>query len=119
MRISDWSSDVCSSDLGGTVPTHRLVESAAVACEALRELRSDHLRRRRQHDHVLVVIGRHALGDGAAGIVERGRLETWIVGNGAMAAIAVEEVEFWEHALGAAPGVGEKDRKSTRLNSSH
>src|SRR3546814_7436197 len=24
MRISDWSSDVCSSDLEGTLPTHNL-----------------------------------------------------------------------------------------------
>src|SRR3546814_13025095 len=31
MRISDWSSDVCSSDLRGCIPTKALLHSAEVA----------------------------------------------------------------------------------------
>src|SRR3546814_16868428 len=37
MRISDWSSDVCSSDLGGSVPPSR----PALTAQAFRDVEAD------------------------------------------------------------------------------
>ena len=52
---------------------HRLVEGAAVALEPLGELGRHHPRGGGEHDHVLVIVGRHARRDRPARIGDRGR----------------------------------------------
>src|SRR3546814_2088954 len=75
---------------------------------------------------ILVIIGRHAFGKIAAGIVEPGAHRLRLVEDAAVAAVAIEEGEFGEYPLGPAPRLKQReaafdrrDRKSTRLNSSH
>src|SRR3546814_5137826 len=97
MRISDWSSDVCSSDLrivGPEVPLHVVVaqtriRQALLAADEVRELhRVAHEKDRRVVADQIV--------------------------------IALVGIEFEGEAAHIAPGVGTAlDRKSTRLNSSH
>ena len=47
--------------------------------------------------------------DRPARIGDRCRLESGIVGNPAMAGVAIEEIEFGEHAFGAARGMEKSD----------
>src|SRR3546814_9617128 len=118
MRISDWSSDVCSSDLRGIAAG--LVQDpadhagngrfAAGARDSDRQHRGVEQRReqlgaaqaRRAHlrggDHV-----GHRLLDG-------GRRDDDLLRRGDAAAVLREQRD---------PAFGERDRKSTRLNSSH
>ena len=70
-----------------------------------------------EHDHVLVIVGRHAGRDRPARIGDRGRPEARIVGDLAVAAVAVEEIEFGEDALGAARRAREQARASARAPS--
>src|SRR3546814_16422611 len=51
MRISDWSSDVCSSDLPSALGAleQNPLAARAVGCDRL-EVRRGHARRRRRHD---------------------------------------------------------------------
>src|SRR3546814_1905275 len=97
MRISDWSSDVCSSDLGDVA--HDQVEAArADRLDQLRgQLRAAHLR--------LQVVG----GD------LRARDEDALLAVEHVLAAAAEE----EGDVRVLLGLGDADRKSTRLNSSH
>src|SRR3546814_5932043 len=105
MRISDWSSDVCSSDLG-----HQAFRQAA--------------RQRRLHepariaaDHVLigcparaeVALRADAVGGGAGQAAFR-------LGNVGARQLADVEAVLSRLELAAEPLL---DRKSTRLNSSH
>src|SRR3546814_8352184 len=91
MRISDWSSDVCSSDLRlgteqyRTRPAPALRDNAGVRALHRRSLRERSLRHRRLHP----------------GGRRRGR-RSLLRGGGAAILLAAR-----------------KDRKSTRLNSSH
>src|SRR3546814_2566721 len=113
MRISDWSSDVCSSDLGQVL---RLVLEHA-------DLIVDLLQRPGSGQDILAVIGRiehgplcvyrlarhhHAHHQGAGSAeAERGRAQIFTR----------------KHAHYRSPWIGDwgksADRKSTRLNSSH
>src|SRR3546814_15800850 len=79
------------------------VKGRAARRELIGERRRGEARRRRQHNQILVIIGRHAFGDaGAARIVEAGLHRLRLVGDAAVAAMAVEEEEFGEHPLGPA-----------------
>src|SRR3546814_6235595 len=103
MRISDWSSDVCSSDLQGLAAAFvGLVERGRAARrageEAGEELAEQHapcLVRRVAADHLAALAAQcHGGREGVIGDAELGQ------------ALLLHEIE-------------EPDRKSTRLNSSH
>src|SRR3546814_7093208 len=108
MRISDWSSDVCSSDLG----THDWVQAAL------------------DHDGSVIAIER-ALERADDGVVVRSDARTTSLDDGAYEEHDVAAGRFmpiWVEgeSLASAPAPGEhlrdanvEDRKSTRLNSSH
>src|SRR3546814_2895559 len=107
MRISNWSSDVCSSDLRRALPLVRL--------DARRPARSaDGAARRRDAADAQrrAVAARAALtwGGGVPGCEGKGGNREQGVGNGAGAVLQVHR--FTEAA-------NQQDRKSTRLNSSH
>src|SRR3546814_5128821 len=115
MRISDWSSDVCSSDLAGVVAAGSFVGCRAAPILALLVSRRERLCRR--DDHHVEVARAQAL-DVLRGVdkarphldAEAAQIEEEGQENPLLALIAVEELE-----AEASPG----DRKSTRLNSSH
>src|SRR3546814_2054845 len=106
MRISDWSSDVCSSDLGLEALLRRPAELAG---------------RLRGVDGVAQIVAGAVVDEGdqaAAGLAARARLQ--LVDqvadhadhrNVALFAVAADVVGLAGAAL--------RDRKSTRLNSSH
>src|SRR3546814_1774822 len=107
MRISDWSSDVCSSDLGGQ--RGDVVEVADI--EQIDQLDAD------------------------AGQRTRGVLDAQLEAGNRTGFTVLQQVAAIEHVAGdfdgvkagavsgcavlGDNGVGERDRKSTRLNSSH
>src|SRR3546814_8760225 len=90
MRISDWSSDVCSSDLICYATTNRqqAVKAIAARCDALLVLGAPNS----SNSMRLVEVAKNA-GCGTAFLVQRAR-----------------DID-WSRLAG--------DRKSTRLNSSH
>src|SRR3546814_6675038 len=101
MRISDWSSDVCSSDLAGACASGRREERAAV-----------------DHGALHAALHRQALEGAVLGLAGEA------VGLDLPGALRVEDHEVGGRSLGEAPGVepenlGGPDRKSTRLKSSH
>src|SRR3546814_8199104 len=101
MRISDWSSDVCSSDLADAaiilVDHEQLFDPALVEQTARILLRDSRLHRRQ-------IVAGHQFRDGLAHLFGK-------------ADVAVGEDA---HQLARqAGGAFLKDRKSTRLNSSH
>src|SRR3546814_3363205 len=101
MRISDWSSDVCSSDLFGEHLLPHEVDLATAGGEA---------------EDASAASGEDA-GEGASGDAEPDEAETEMFGG-------VDEVEGDEVEGIAADDDGdldddEEDRTSTRLNSSH
>src|SRR3546814_3218123 len=101
MRISDWSSDVCSSDLGHLVHLEHLPAVGGAVHEA--EVRS------------AARVGEGAVHVGIGVVLLRAALEL-VGGSGA---VSLEEVGAGVvgHELRRAGLVA--DRKSTRLNSSH
>src|SRR3546814_10885248 len=97
MRISDWSSDVCSSDLGNaarSVAAQRRAggETAIGLADIVGEFPLVEARRLQQSAIVKALLGQPG-GDGAALRVVRGEQRDAVLEG--------------------------KDRKSTRLNSSH
>src|SRR3546814_9809494 len=107
MRISDWSSDVCSSDLGWRIVS---VEDAA-----------------RQIAEIDELIAPNLTDDRVFGVMSHARITDFYEAE-SLAALAAEidiaEVPVLVVGWGAAllePLVAgrERDRKSTRLNSSH
>src|SRR3546814_2235948 len=105
MRISDWSSDVCSSDLGGRIARQQnlgRVEPRAIGEQALRDQRVVDLR---------------------APLLERGTIAFEPARAGMLVGIADDEPDaimpHREQMPGhRACGLEIVDRKSTRLNSS-
>src|SRR3546814_7080315 len=103
MRISDWSSDVCSSDLGhvitGTDVDQRTAlillsnQATQVPAEELQRLRAQVLRN----------------------LVD----ETLQIQAAEAADIKVEQSEIDQYFAQYAQNFGSTDRKRTRLNSSH
>src|SRR3546814_16020619 len=71
MRISDWSSDVCSSDLGGQAEAEHLDERAVAAGEGAEH--ADHGERRRgDHPGRRADAGQHAALGVAGTVVQLG-----------------------------------------------
>src|SRR3546814_10742994 len=112
MRISDWSSDVCSSDLPlglkgeGTVDGAERIADKAARFRSAAPGRIDHDARRN------VILQRHrgieiALADRAFG-----------ARDGADREGAIDKLRR-EIAVLFGVGIAQADRKSTRLNSSH
>src|SRR3546814_9375030 len=101
MRISDWSSDVCSSDL-----TALEMETGEIYVLEAKQT---------------------VLATGGAGRIWAASTNAFIntgdgLGMAARAGLPLQDLEFWQfHPTGVA-GAGvliTEDRKSTRLNSSH
>src|SRR3546814_9099766 len=110
LRISDWSSDVCSSDLTGAgagrhIVPQRLVWSALRASSGLRARTAPRLFQRPMVD------GRRAIADGALSC--RTRLRARSVGDRHHRAMPARIL-----AAGVGSARDLPDRKSTRLNSS-
>src|SRR3546814_4580246 len=104
MRISDWSSDVCSSDLRARheSPGIDAVRLLAGGAEALLGVE---LRLHRGHD---------VLGDVVLDGEDVLQLAVVLLGPEVLAGLGVDELNGDAQALTRRP-----DRKSTRLNSSH
>src|SRR3546814_8488576 len=103
MRISDWSSDVCSSDLERRAFAHQLAE-ADLAAKALLQLQCN----LGQHQAVEAEFDEIGAAVGVGKIESRDVLE--------------EVLELRDQAWFAIHGGNRlclRDRKSTRLNSSH
>src|SRR3546814_6743798 len=109
MRISDWSSDVCSSDLIATIPAHRPQDHITLEMAPL-EIR---------HRSVRPISAKHAQ---ASRFLQQSRLnDDWVKAehvretaerfrlSGADVGEYIQPIK--DHGIGA-------DRKSTRLNSS-
>src|SRR3546814_3591697 len=105
MRISDWSSDVCSSDLdyvfttGGIGPTHDDITVDAIAAALGVPVV--------YHPQALAILERHYARRGEPLTEARKRM-----------ARVPEGAALIENRMSGAPGI-RIDRKSTRLNSSH
>src|SRR3546814_3046419 len=117
MRISDWSSDVCSSDLHALVPVEEADDLVAVDARALADGRADHgveagaIASTGQDSHAH---GRNLSTPGPGSGQPRDVGPCWSVLPAVVAA---------PHRVGGALEVVDEglagDRKSTRLNSSH
>src|SRR3546814_2913969 len=113
MRISDWSSDVCSSDLGKN-QIWRSASSSTIS--ALATVGSQSWK--------VVGIGDFN-GDGSTDILWRdtadGRNAIWLSGNAStqQETTGVSKFSWTVAGAGDFDGDGRADRKSTRLNSSH
>src|SRR3546814_2583937 len=117
MRISDWSSDVCSSDLFDVAALARFVAGA------LHEIAYARVAREVQRDVVLRLAATNAQ---VARQPERAhpvhQAEVDRLGSAALVGGHVLALEAEHFRAGAAVGVGprrERDLKSTRLISSH
>src|SRR3546814_6779170 len=104
MRISDWSSDVCSSDL--TDPTHVTitVDGAPLAVDTGTWL--EHTRELDLRTGCVATSGRWRSPDGALVLVRSTRMATLSEPGLLLTSFEVEPLD-------------RTDRKSTRLNSSH
>src|SRR3546814_5883244 len=100
MRISDWSSDVCSSDLMILGQSPRLMAAGIVAYGTTQFLNVTIFSKLR---------GREGAGAGT----------TWLAIRGAIASALSQIVDTLLFVTIAFYGVFPIDRKSTRLNSSH
>src|SRR3546814_9425460 len=113
MRISDWSSDVCSSDLRRLTPDARDVDrllGAVIARRIGAETREAVDVRRDEAD----------VGGAALQGIERGHFGEPEVAIDGVEPSQQRAVAVGRRHCGIAAGVeGEGDRKSTRLNSSH
>src|SRR3546814_2912381 len=118
MRISDWSSDVCSSDLRAAEPAATTTPAAAVLRHRDRKLaaRKEARRLARQRDKVrLRQRVDHALA--FQRIEEAGDVQLADIEAAAQDSECIEDFPKRDDRVAAL--VCEKDRKSTRLNSSH
>src|SRR3546814_6821400 len=112
-RISDWSSDVCSSDLVGRTDDTSLRRDGDVAHRAVREAEMDDRGVARcLRDAIIVKICARKIG--ARGGDLRVGVDRACARQAAPAAL-LPPVEFRLEQIGGA----RQDRKSTRLNSSH
>src|SRR3546814_9735896 len=101
MRISDWSSDVCSSDLAATLPC-----AAVTAWNALFGMKP-------------IMAGQTVLTLGTGGVSIFALQLAHAAGARVIATSSSDEKPARARALGAAETINYRDRKSTRLNSSH
>src|SRR3546814_4083143 len=101
MRISDWSSDVCASDLGLKTILSTFSRVRAGSAGTVAAVRLDEPRRLRS-------------------LVERGAASAGSATPSAASAVIMASARSSIVALGAqTPSGAAQDRKSTRLNSSH
>src|SRR3546814_1743831 len=108
MRISDWSSDVCSSDLGGVVTGHDFTFG--------HDRRGDiALLDRLCADMGIEAEAVPALADGG-GVISSSRIRAALKAGDIATATRLLTRPF---TIEGEVGHGDKDRKSTRLNSSH
>src|SRR3546814_2867133 len=116
MRISDWSSDVCSSDLPGEIRIH--IVAAPTGFPAAGTARKRRLMLVDSHCH----LNYKGLVEDQQGVLDRAReagvtamlnISTREREWGEVIAVADREPDVWA-SVGIHP-----DRKSTRLNSSH
>src|SRR3546814_6255865 len=107
MRISDWSSDVCSSDLEVLAPMH-MTRSGFEEPSASESVASGHVA-----DGTMVPGGWHVYPELAAASLWSTASDLASFGLAAMEAVRDEP-----NAL-LSPALASIDRKSTRLNSSH
>src|SRR3546814_1726093 len=125
MRISDWSSDVCSSDLLAQVPGDAgAAQHRAGHAPGKRLFRRDHADAHgallpdaivRQQDLVFVDALREVLREGFQ-VIEHRTLAPGVEAL-ELAALAPLRLAVLRHAFGQV--AIDADRKSTRLNSSH
>src|SRR3546814_6247507 len=109
MRISDWSSDVCSSDLGDAASSDPTGGNATVTNDAVADL--DGLLAAAGNDVIVAGNGNDTLSGGALAAGAGARAKAW---NAAHA-----EGSSTANAGNDAIAAGAGDRKSTRLKSSH
>src|SRR3546814_1100543 len=102
MRISDWSSDVCSSDLAGERRQRAVVALSIASCLALVVLAT-----------MLLLAAAQPGGDGALAAVYR--IGDWPARFGIV--LVVDRLSALMLLLASVLALA--DRKSTRLNSSH
>src|SRR3546814_2260083 len=116
MRISDWSSDVCSSDLLGA--DHVIDTSHSHIGEALRELTGGY-----GADVIFDPVGGEPSDQAVQGIAWGGRLVLIGISAGFPKLNPLDMIGRTYSAIGAAiphrTEAEREDRKSTRLNSSH
>ena len=98
----------CRCHCARSVLRHRGVESATFALKTPRETRCRNARCGIQHDHILIIERRKADGHRAAGILLHRRLKLVVIVNLAVAAVAIEEIEFRKCAVCPKLGVGEE-----------
>src|SRR3546814_9516715 len=123
MRISDWSSDVCSSDLhGGRKPTgidaiEHAVRLASLGAGELLVTSMDRDGTRDGYDLALI----RAVADAvtvpviaSGGVGNLDHLVAGVIEGGASAVLAASIFHFGEATIAETPA---RDRKSTRLNS--
>src|SRR3546814_4142298 len=124
MRISDWSSDVCSSDLPNSVPNQ-------ICLVSLREFRSI---LSEQGDGIAVVANENRLGRAVVGTAQHGdspaadlvgiadrTIAYQPLGNASIVRFLLYSRSLICHALGEQYGscLDGLDRQTTRLNSRH
>src|SRR3546814_5859948 len=119
MRISDWSSDVCSSDLHGVIRIPRYVQWAADGLQVPNQTITILL----DQPSFAIIDGRYGFGQsigeqavdvGIAKAKQHGVAVTALRNSGHLGRIG-----DWAERAAAQGGVSIQDRKSTRLNSSH
>src|SRR3546814_8711652 len=109
MRISDWSSDVCSSDLHALQP---LLELAAIF--GARDQRA-HVER--EQTAVLQAVGDVAIGDAQRqSLGDRGLADAGLADQDR---VVLGPAGEYLHGAANLLVAADEDRKSTRLNSSH
>src|SRR3546814_8150751 len=118
MRISDWSSDVCSSDL--------VKDTTPAALEALHELGFRIVMATGDNERTArAVAGRLSIDEIRADVLpeDKARIIRELQAEGSKVAMAGDGVNdapaLAQADVGIAMGTGAEDRKSTRLNSSH
>ena len=78
------------------------MERRGARCELIGERGGGQPRRGGEHDQIFVIVGRHSLGDLTPGVVDAAAHRFRLIKDAAVAAVAVEEIEFGEHPLGPA-----------------
>src|SRR3546814_4593973 len=113
MRMSDWSSDVCSSDLGDVEPVHFLAGRAGL----------DRHQRLSQHLGCVLLHLVDRLRQAHAALGVRGRTDELALAATTCMDLRLDDIkrhgEFFGSGSRLFSGEGGIDRKSTRLNSSH
>src|SRR3546814_1900302 len=109
MRISDWSSDVCSSDLVGQIVPGIGEQRDRIGDEAIARLDRDEAEVERDADRERAIEARGGVAVAVRMIVAHRRIAT---------IVSARDTRTWRARSADRPARA-LDRKSTRLNSSH